>query len=116
MIDGSRVGSDEPKITFGSFLQTRRTELGKTQREMGCLSSAHLSQIESGNIQKVNSTTLITLARSYGFSLSELIAKVDISEDLVREARAVVVGEAVMALPMIDRQPIIETLPVEDIY
>jgi transcriptional regulator with XRE-family HTH domain len=101
------VGTE--KVSLGDFLKQKRSELEKSQRQMG-IQSGHLSQIESGKITEVSPFTLLELASAYQFSLSELVEAADVDEELVTTSRALLIGQAVMQLPASEYERIIDLL------
>ena len=106
---------EQPKVSLGDFLRERRAELKKPQRQMG-MPSGQISQIESGVIPRVNPFTLLGLAESYEFSLSDLENSVAIDEELIASARTVLIGQAVMGLPDSELESIVESLGIGHIY
>lgn len=112
--DFSHEEPKKPKVSFGDFLRTRRNELEKTQREVGSLQSGYVSQIETGTIARINPYALLEIAEVCEFSLSEVASSTDLDEDLIADARAILIGESALRLPLDDQRALIEKLGVED--
>lgn len=103
--------SERPKL--GEYLKSRRTLVGKSQRAVGgtALSASYLTQVEGDTISDPKTSNLIKLAEAYDIPITSILRDVygcNFDTENPASARALAIGEAVLALPKDRREHIVE--------